>query len=524
MTDNNDNKSDSGSETIVDESEYSSHDSDSDSNSDSGDSSFIDDDNDNDYDDDESLIESNSSKRKRSDDEESNDEESNDDELTLKLKDPFTGKNIYITLLPFLEEGRDDVVDLTEQPNKKQKITNTIDDESNELIRIQSEITQYKLSKNKSSNPRDRILLLKVDIPTKAYILDKYDELSKDTHDGSKITSWINSLCKIPFGNYRVPSVRLSDGSEKIQEYLFNIKINLDNSVYGLKDAKEEILTFICNQIINPNANGKVLGLHGSKGVAKSRLAKKGIAESLNRPFHTINLGGVTDASTLIGHNYTYVGSSYGRLAQILINSECMNPVILLDEIDKISDSNSRSVFGVFTHLLDATTNNEFQDLYFQGIKLDFSKTLFVIAFNDSNYVNDITADRMKIIEIPDPSKNDKIEISKRIMIPEILEQYKNEFDFSFSDEMIRYVIERKTMNEAGMRKSGDSFRTLIERICLSYVTQGNFYKKVYCSIKEYNEIEENTDKTKVVITYDIIDEILKDYIEKNDVPLHMYI
>jgi hypothetical protein len=149
------------------------------------------------------------------------------------------------------------------------------------------------------------------------------------------------------------------------KKYLAGCYDRLNASIYGQHDAKNQILR-ILGQWLNGNQSGYCLGFEGSPGIGKTSLAKYGISQALvdsngnSRPFGFIALGGSSNGSTLEGHSYTYVGSTWGRIVDILITSKCMNPIIFIDELDKISNTESgRELIGILTHLTDKTQNNE---------------------------------------------------------------------------------------------------------------------------------------------------------------------
>ena len=140
-----------------------------------------------------------------------------------------------------------------------------------------------------------------------------------------------------------------------------------------------------------------VLDSRGAPGIGKTSLARKGLAYCLKdadgttRPFSFIALGGSSNGSTLSGHNYTYVGSTWGRIVDILMENKCMNPIIFIDELDKVSKTeNGKEIIGILTHLIDPTQNESFQDKYFSGIDIDMSKALFIFSYNDVSVIDKI--------------------------------------------------------------------------------------------------------------------------------------
>ena len=190
-----------------------------------------------------------------------------------------------------------------------------------------------------------------------------------------------------------------------IGEYMNNVKKILDDSIYGHSKAKQQIERII-GQWINGQQDGYCFGFEGAPGLGKTTLAKKGLSKCLinengeGRPFSMIQMGGDTNGSTLHGHSYTYVGSTWGSIVQILIDKKCMNPIIFIDEVDKISKTeHGREIVGILTHLLDSTQNDCFQDKYFSGIDLDLSKALFILSYNDVDSIDKILLDRIHRIK-----------------------------------------------------------------------------------------------------------------------------
>ena len=156
----------------------------------------------------------------------------------------------------------------------------------------------------------------------------------------------------------------------------------------------------------------------------------------------------------LEGHSYTYVGSTWGRIVEILMTSKCMNPIIFIDELDKISHTETgREIIGILTHLTDRTQNNEFCDKYFSGVKLDLSKVLFIFSYNDYSLLDSILADRIHRIKFTNYTVSDKLIISNKYLIPKLSEEINiMDRDVFLNDECLKYLITSYTY-EAGVRK-----------------------------------------------------------------------
>jgi ATP-dependent Lon protease len=164
-------------------------------------------------------------------------------------------------------------------------------------------------------------------------------------------------------------------------------------------------------------------------------------------------MGGDSNGSTLHGHNYTYVGSTWGSIVQILIDKKCMNPIIFIDEVDKISKTeHGKEIVGILTHLLDPAQNDCFQDKYFTGIDIDLSKALFILSYNDAEAIDKILLDRVHRIKFSNLTLEDKLIISKSHILPEVYKKMGLENMLCFSDDVLKFIIDEYT-SESGVRK-----------------------------------------------------------------------
>jgi len=306
-----------------------------------------------------------------------------------------------------------------------------------------------------------RLALLQSQIPAKykATAMQKLNMLKMMEPGDSeyyKIKSWVDTFMKIPFGINKSLSVNINDGIEQCHEFMGNAKKILDNCVYGLDDAKIQIMQMVGQWISNPSAMGTAIAIHGPPGSGKTSLVKEGISKILGREFAFIALGGASDASFLEGHSYTYEGSTWGKIVQILINSKCMNPVIYFDELDKISDTaKGEEIVGILTHLTDTSQNSQFHDKYFTEVDFDLSKCLFIFSYNDESKVNPVLKDRMYRIQTKGYDAKQKVTIARNYMLPKIREQVNfTEEDVIIPDETIQYIASSQslTKGEAGVR------------------------------------------------------------------------
>lgn len=244
----------------------------------------------------------------------------------------------------------------------------------------------------------------------------------------------------------------------EINTYMSSVKTTLDNAVHGHDKAKKQVERII-GQWINGQQDGYCFGFEGPPGTGKTSLAKRGLSDCLKdehgnpRPFAMIQMGGDANGSSLHGHNYTYVGSTWGQIVQILMDKKCMNPIIFIDEIDKISKTeHGKEIIGILTHLLDPAQNDCFQDKYFSGIDLDLSKALFILSYNDVDAIDKILLDRIHRIKFKNLSLDEKITISNIHILPDVYKKMGLTGMIKFEDDTLKYVIENYTL-EPGVRK-----------------------------------------------------------------------
>ena len=285
---------------------------------------------------------------------------------------------------------------------------------------------------------------------------DLIDELFKD------IISECKMECKSPI--MKISDIQSNVGGilktvENMGKYIENVRTTLDSAVHGHASAKRQIERII-GQWITGESSGYCFGFEGPPGVGKTSLAKYGLAKCLtnengeSRPFAFIAMGGSSNGSTLEGHNYTYVGSTWGKIVDILMDKKCMNPIIFIDELDKISNTDhGREIIGILTHLIDSTQNDCFQDKYFTGIDLDLSKALFIFSYNNPEAVDKILLDRIHRIKFKHMTIDEKLTICSDYLLPEMYKKMGlNENVIQFSDGNLKYIIERYTC-EPGVRK-----------------------------------------------------------------------
>ena len=275
--------------------------------------------------------------------------------------------------------------------------------------------------------------------------------------------------------------IKLQNNKKIIKDNIQSINKTLEQSVYGHTDAKRQIERII-GQWITGKQSGYCFGFEGSPGVGKTSLAKNGLANCLKdengkaRPFAFIALGGSSNGSTLAGHNYTYVGSTWGRIVDILMDKKCMNPIIFIDELDKVSHTeHGKEIIGILTHLIDPTQNMAFQDKYFNGVDLDMSKVLFIFSYNDVNAIDKILLDRIHRVKFNHLTVTDKVEIVNKFILPEIYDNIGIENIIEIENEEIVFIVENYTI-EAGVRKLKEIMFEIISEINLNLLNETSDY------------------------------------------------
>ena len=348
---------------------------------------------------------------------------------------------------------------------------------------------------------RFKILTSDINIRTKKSILWKIESLNKMNSNSSeyyKLSSWISSLNNIPFNKFYEIPIKIADGNEKICNFLNNIRARMDETIFGHKDAKEQIIRVLAQLISFPKANGYIIGIQGSAGVGKTKLIKEGICNALNYPNAFISLSGTDDSSFLKGHSYTYEGSTYGKICESLMKTGIMNPLFLFDELDKVSNTyKGQEIINTLIHITDPVQNDKFNDRYFEEIDFDISRSMIIFTYNDDSLINPILRDRMIVINVSGYDNDEKIVLASGYIIPEILKQYNfNNGDIIFSNELLRHII-NNIEKEDGVRNLKRAINNIVSwinmmiyvptdliKISIPYTVSQTFYD-TYC--KKYS-------------------------------------
>ena len=391
-----------------------------------------------------------------------------------------------------------------------------------EQLKVMEDLKQINSISN--NDKPYRLQLLEANIPPKfkAIVLQKLNVLKMMEPNDSeyyKLKNWVDGFMRIPYGIYKSLSVTLDDGIDTCHKFINEAKTTLDDCVYGLDDAKLQILQMVGQWISNPSAMGTAIAIKGPMGTGKTTLVKEGISKILGREFAFIALGGTGDASFLEGHSYTYEGSTWGKIVSILMDSKCMNPVIYFDELDKLSDTpKGEEIAGILTHLTDTTQNNQYHDKYFAEVDFDLSKCLFIFSYNDESKVNPILRDRMYRIQTKGYEQKEKMIIARKHLLPKIREQvnFKDE-DVVIPDDVLQYIISNNfCKDEQGVRN--------LKR-CLEIIhTKLNLFRLVKSDDKIFSKDMKIEVQFPVTVTKEHVDVLVKKDDPMSQSMLAMYV
>jgi ATP-dependent Lon protease len=458
-------------------------------------------------------------------------DESKTENVTVleKLKDMLLHENNNKLLKKCIEVCEEDIQKTKHKKVKKEKKQKAKNGRIfRKIIKDKNTMNDYKFFENLETDNQKKIIkelreinkltriekpyrmtLLESNIPTlfKGAAMKKINSL-RYMEPGSgefyKIKNWVDTFMRIPFGKFETLPLSIENGVEQCHDFMENAQKTLDEAVYGLNDAKMQIMQMLGQLLTNPKAIGTAIAIHGPPGTGKTSLVKEGISKILNRPFAFIALGGATDSSFLEGHSYTYEGSTWGKIIQILIDSNCMNPVIYFDELDKISDTpRGEEIAGILTHLTDTSQNSQFHDKYFAEINFDLSKCLFIFSYNDESKVNPILKDRMYRIQTKGYNEKQKTQIANNYLLPKIREQVKfNPDEIIIPDDVIQYLVDTHCNKEDGVRN--------LKR-CLEIIhTKVNLYRLMKPGTNLFEEDMSFTVQFPLTITKEVVDKLIK--------------
>lgn len=306
---------------------------------------------------------------------------------------------------------------------------------------------------------------------------DKLVKMPSGSHEGTVVRTYLDKCLEIPFGKYSKDRINL-EKSRKI----------LDADHYGLDKVKSRIIESLAVLKRNPEYNGQIICLYGPPGVGKTSIVKS-LAKSMNRKYVRIALGGVHDEAEIRGHRKTYIGSMPGRIMQAIIDAGTMNPIVLLDEIDKVGNDYKGDPSSALLEALDPEQNNSFNDHYID-FPVDLSKVLFITTANDTSTIAAPLYDRMEIIELNSYSVEEKFNIAKLHLVKKEMKKHKlTAREFKISDEAIYKIIECYT-REAGVRGLEKNIATLCRKATLELESGKKSFKITDKNISDYLGVE----------------------------------
>lgn len=301
---------------------------------------------------------------------------------------------------------------------------------------------------------------------------DKLMKMPSGSHEGTVVRNYLDKCLEIPFGKYSKNSINLKK-SRKV----------LDKEHYSLDKVKERIIESLSVYKRNPDYSGQIICLAGPPGVGKTSIVKS-LAKSMNRKYVRIALGGVHDEAEIRGHRKTYIGAMTGRIVEAVIKSGVMNPIVLLDEIDKIGNDYKGDPSSALLEALDPEQNFNFNDHYID-FPIDLSKVLFITTANDVSAISAPLYDRMDIIELTSYTAEEKFHIAKNHLVKkEMLKHKLTSKEFKISDETINIVIESYT-REAGVRKLEKTIASLCRKASVALENGENCFKVTKSNIED---------------------------------------
>ena len=332
------------------------------------------------------------------------------------------------------------------------------------ILREQVKVLQHELGDDGDEEIEEyatKVRALKLPEETEKKLFKEIDRLSKQpfgSAEASVIRNYLDVCLDMPWNK----QTRDRSDVEKA-------KAMLDRDHFGLDKVKEQILEFIAVRQINPDAKGKILCLVGPPGVGKTSIAIS-VAKAMNRKLSRLSLGGVRDEADIRGHRKTYIGAMPGRIIDALIRAKSMNPLLVLDEIDKLASDMRGDPASALLEVLDSEQNYAFRD-HFLEIPVDLSRVMFITTANTTGTIPRPLLDRMEVIELSSYTDEEKVEIARRHLLPKQLKEHGlKKGQLRLSDGALRTVISGYT-KESGVRVLERQIGKLCRKAAMRLVT-----------------------------------------------------
>ena len=315
-----------------------------------------------------------------------------------------------------------------------------------QILRTQIRVLQNELGEdedNEIDEYRQKLDALKLDEETRQHLEKEISKLAKQPYvsaEASVIRNYLDVCLELPWGTYTKERVNV-ETARKV----------LDRDHYGLEKVKERILETIAVRQMNPEGKGQILCLVGPPGVGKTSIALS-VANALNRKLARISLGGVRDEADIRGHRKTYIGSMPGRIVEAISRSGSMNPLLVLDEIDKLGSDYRGDPASALLEVLDSEQNHAFRD-HFLEIPLDLSQVMFITTANSLDTIPRPLLDRMEVIQLSSYTDAEKLQIARNHLLPKQMKEHGlKKTSLRMDDEALRAVI-RDYTRESGVRQ-----------------------------------------------------------------------
>ena len=311
--------------------------------------------------------------------------------------------------------------------------------------------------------------------------IDRFSRMHPDSAEAGVIQTYLDWVLEVPFGKYSKKKLNIDD-----------VKRQLDKDHYGLKKPKDRIVEYFAVKelmelrgIKKEKGSGAILCFAGPPGIGKTSLANS-IANALKRPLVRIALGGLEDVSELRGHRRTYIGAMPGRIVQGLIEAKEMDPVMVLDEIDKVGRSFKGDPTSVLLEILDPEQNTHFRD-YYLNFSIDLSNVIFIATANDISYIPAPLRDRMEFIFLSSYTPSEKFEIAKRYLIPQEIKKHGlKRSEISISTKALEEIIEKYT-REAGVRNLRRRIADIVRKAARELLENSQI-NKISVTLKNLNK------------------------------------
>ncbi len=396
----------------------------------------------------------------------------------------FSEVDVEKRLLDIIETIKKEIEALRIQKEITQKVNSKIEKThkdyflKEQIKAIQKELGADNQKENEIKSYKKRLKKIKEFMPKDGYKetkrqIEKLSRMHQDSPDASLLQTYIEQVLEVPFGEYADAKISVA-----------NVEEQLNKDHYSLCKAKARISEYFAvkellesRNIQSQKSRGTVLCFVGPPGVGKTSLANS-ISQALKRPLVRIALGGMEDVNELRGHRRTYVGAMPGRLIKGLVDAKKMNPVMVLDEIDKLGANHRGDPTAVMLEVLDPEQNHEFRDLYL-NFAIDLSQVIFVATANDARKIPAALRDRMEFIEISSYTPNEKFHIAKDYLIPQELEKHGlKKSEISLSNTTVEKIISEYT-REAGVRNLRRVFSKLFRKAVKKIVSDESVEKVV---------------------------------------------